>query len=294
MSSPFEEAPARHEGGGKKGGILGAKVGGVPAWGIGVGLALLVLAVMWYRNKQSAATAAASTAAADSTDTTSATDGSVAGLAYDDPNQIDPNTGVTFASEGYTTTAEVDSYLDSGAVPTTESVGLTPQGLSAPTTNTQWAQLVADYLIGKGDDPTLVSNAISAYTNGQTLTTAEQAVINMALDVFGEPPEGVIPVSTTAPGGGSDTGTTTTGTGSTSATGTVTVPKVTGLRGEDGKKAVEKAGLVWKQDPDTTPAGKTTTVKTQDPKAGSKVDKGSTVSVTLSVEGGRPLPTGKS
>jgi LysM repeat protein len=44
-----------------------------------------------------------------------------------------------------------------------------------------------------------VSNALSKYLNGQQLTAQEQAIVNIALQRFSVPPEGILPVVTTPP-----------------------------------------------------------------------------------------------
>lgn len=79
------------------------------------------------------------------------------------------------------------------------SVNTTPAGAAPSTTNAQWARNVADGLVTSGANPTDVSNAISAYLNGQTLTATQNAIINTALRQYGQPPEGVIAVHSPAP-----------------------------------------------------------------------------------------------
>ncbi len=78
--------------------------------------------------------------------------------------------------------------------PPSGTAGTTPQGTSPVTTNAQWGREVTIQLVGLGDDPTLVSNAISDYLNGNPLPAAEQAIINKAVQMLGPPPEGVLPV----------------------------------------------------------------------------------------------------
>lgn len=67
-------------------------------------------------------------------------------------------------------------------------------GSPSVTTNAQWARQTLDSLIAGGADPTLASDAISTYMNGGTLTSAQQSIIDKALQSFGSPPEGAIPV----------------------------------------------------------------------------------------------------
>jgi len=79
----------------------------------------------------------------------------------------------------------------------------TPSGTPNTFTNAQWALNASNGLIASGDDPTTVSNALSKYMNGQSLSAAEAAIVAVAITTYGEPPQGVLPVTT---GGGSDTG----------------------------------------------------------------------------------------
>jgi hypothetical protein len=170
---------------------LTTKIAGVPAWGVGVFLAVIAIVVYGYiRSRQS--DSAAATSATTPADTT--TDASV-----------DPNTGIPYADE-----VDTGSSIDpnTGEPYSSESnfpVGLTAQGTPAPSTNVQWARLALDELIAKGDDPSLVSNALNAYMSGDTLTAAQQGIVNLALTMFGAPPEGVLPVGATPPPTGTGT-----------------------------------------------------------------------------------------
>lgn len=74
---------------------------------------------------------------------------------------------------------------------------VTEQGTPASTTNAQWARNVSNTLIAEGLDPTAVSNAIAKYFNGTALSPQETSIINQALQKFGVPPEGVLPVKNT-------------------------------------------------------------------------------------------------
>jgi hypothetical protein len=64
----------------------------------------------------------------------------------------------------------------------------------AAQTNAQWAKKVADGMIATGSNPTDANNAVAAYINGQPLTAVQQAIINVALTIYGNPPEGVVSV----------------------------------------------------------------------------------------------------
>lgn len=171
---------------------LTGKVGGVPTWGWGVGLAGLFIAFMVYRSHKANPTATSTTA--DST----------VQPQTDQSGQIDPNTGLPYADENSASGfpyAPIADYLGQNPTSSAYPVGLPPQGLPGPVTNQQWARLAADYLIGKGDDPTLVENALGKYTKGSPLTAAEKAIVDLALTTFGSPPEGVLPAPPSSGGG---------------------------------------------------------------------------------------------
>jgi hypothetical protein len=78
-------------------------------------------------------------------------------------------------------------------------------GISGITTNNQWATEASTTLISDsgqyGWSPSEVETAISAYLNGENLTGDGVAIVNAALAMFGSPPEGNVPVVSTAPQG---------------------------------------------------------------------------------------------
>lgn len=156
------------------------KIGGVPTWGVAVLFAALFVGILWYRNRNKAATPTTAP-----TDTTAPPLDNTGGQASTDPIQ-----------------AWLAQNPTSSAYPVGNTAGL---GASTPITNDQWARLVIDELLAKGNDPTLVENAIAHYLQGATLTDAERAVVNLALQLQGSPPEGTLPVNTT--GGGTGGGT---------------------------------------------------------------------------------------
>lgn len=162
---------------------LSTRVAGIPAWALGTVLAAVIIGVVVWRNKQKQAN-------------TANNDQGGPNPQEQDPNAIDPATGETYAQEGigdvqgYPSTP-LDSYLAQNPTNPAYPTGLTPQGLPGPVTNAQWSRLAADYLLGKGDDPSLVESALAKYINGTALSAAEQAIVNTALTEFGSPPEGV-------------------------------------------------------------------------------------------------------
>jgi len=82
--------------------------------------------------------------------------------------------------------------------------------------------------------------------------------------------------------GGSTTTRTTSSTTGT-ATTTATVPSVVGERGETARAKVSAVGFKPIQVPATTPKGKSTTVKSQNPAGGTKAAKGTDVALEVAV-----------
>src|SRR5919204_1797470 len=162
---------------------LGTRVAGIPAWALGTVLSVLIIGVIVWRNHQKN----------KSTDQGQNEQAGTPPEEGQDPNAIDPATGLTYGEEGLGNTAgypnlPLDSYLSQNPTNPAYPTGLTPQGLPGPVTNAQWSRLAADYLLGKGDDPSLVESALAKYINGNPLSTAEQAIVNVALTTFGSPP----------------------------------------------------------------------------------------------------------
>lgn len=60
---------------------------------------------------------------------------------------------------------------------------------TTPATNEEWAYKAEQDLIARGYSPTLVDSALRDYITGQQLSTAEWAVISIALSMEGPPPE---------------------------------------------------------------------------------------------------------
>lgn len=60
-------------------------------------------------------------------------------------------------------------------------------------TNFTWTNKAIDWLVARGFNGVTASNALSKYTNGQSLDPQESAMISMVLANFGPPPDGVTP-----------------------------------------------------------------------------------------------------
>ena len=153
------------------------------------GLAVLavILGVAYYRHSKSASTAAAST-----TDTS----------AQQDPNAIDPATGLTYGEEaagiqsgtlaGYGTaygdTSGIVGYDAQGNPVYADQVGYgpTPNFVN----NAAWSQAVQQYLVAStGADAGTVAAALGTYLAGQPLTSAQATIVQSGIAFFGQPPQ---------------------------------------------------------------------------------------------------------
>lgn len=156
---------------------LSEKKGPMPVWAYGVLIGVVMIYLMHRRG-----TAATSTAAPADASTVAASDATTDGSGVYSTDQ---------------TAGVLSSYLAGDPTNTAQNVGIGSSGLPGPVTNQQWARVVADYLNGLGDNPSLVANALSKYLSGTLLSPAETSVIDQALTYGGTPPEGVIPVNGT-------------------------------------------------------------------------------------------------
>ena len=147
------------------------KVGGVPVWGIATGVGALVIGAAYYLNSRD--------------------DGMVQTVYSPDdlqPEETDPNNQDIGLPNG-----PIGDWLSENPGHPAYPVGI-GGGLPAPITNEQWGRFVADQMLGRGNDPSLVNTAIRKYLDGQGLTVAEQAIIRLAISLYGNPPEGVLPI----------------------------------------------------------------------------------------------------
>lgn len=203
--------------------FLNEDIGGIPAWVVGLGLGALVVLFLILRHRQAP--------------TSSATSSPIAAQPASSP-------------------------VEEGQGRASGEVGLTPQGLPGPVTDTQWARLSGDFLLSKGDDPTLVNNALYRYLHRQRLTAGQEAIIRLALQTFGEPPGKELPVLGPDDGRKNPTDT------------KVTVPNVEGEEAPAAKEKLQDAGLRVRF---ATP--EEGIVAFQSPIPGSRVKKGDTVTL---------------
>lgn len=142
----------------------------------------------------------------------------------------------------------------------------------AATTNAQWDQAAITQLEQDGYDPATISGALGAYLNGQQVNASQVNVVDAAIGIEGYPP--VAGASGFPPG--IKTGGTTGGGQGGGQTASVTVPGVVGDRADTARQKLRAAGLSYNISANATGA-----VKSQNPKAGAKVAKGTKVSLTL-------------
>lgn len=148
--------------------------GKIPVWAYGVGLAGAFLAFEWYRNKNNAA--------------------STAGQNASQP----PAPG--------TTTVTTTSRGGGGAPwPWRPFWTIGPGQPPSPGSNTEWRHMAADWLESKGEPTGRVNDVLADYLDGQQLDRDEQRLVDLAVDEWGRPPDGVKPgIRVGNFGGGSD------------------------------------------------------------------------------------------
>jgi len=175
------EENAVAEGSGK---FLTNKVGPLPLW---VWLVAAV-GIYWYLHKQQAGANAAAGGAT-----------------------IDPATGYAYGSAQ--DAQALQSLADQGTAPAGSSGSSGGTQAGGYTDNNAWGLAAVNYLVGLGVDPTTANQAVQNYLSSQTLTTAQQGDVNLAIQALGPPPTLPGPVATnptpvtTPAGGGSGTGT---------------------------------------------------------------------------------------
>lgn len=169
MSTAIPEAPHPHA----PESFIQKRLGAFPLWVWALIFAvMLALGFWWKRSRAASASLSNGNVVSGSTVSTS--------------DNLGTETGDGFVSNGGTS-----SYGSGG--------GISNTGSSGTTTNAQWGVQAANTLIGQGQDPSTVQSAISAYLSGQPLSTAQQALINSALQQAGTPPQGVVAVATPTP-----------------------------------------------------------------------------------------------
>ena len=133
---------------------VGKKVGPLPLWGYAAIIVVAAYGVYWWKNKVGTAS---------------------------------PVTPITEVGSGMSSAGQAPGTNDySGQVNPAEKAAPASQ------TNAQWARNVTDSMIASGSNPTDVSQAISNYLGGKALSAVQQSLINVILQKYGSPPEGVV------------------------------------------------------------------------------------------------------
>jgi LysM repeat protein len=107
--------------------------------------------------------------------------------------QTDPagNVGVIDPKTGYVAGSSQDASAlgnqNSGTTGSSSGSGSTVAGQY--TTNADWARAAINFLVGVGVDPTEANSAVEQYISSQTLTTAQQGEVNLAIQALGAPPD---------------------------------------------------------------------------------------------------------
>lgn len=161
------------EGAKAAGSLLTKKIGPLPAV---VWAAAAVAIYLYLRNKQAAAAAATG------------------------PTAVTP--AGTLATTGGIGSSDMSG--GGGSDGSTSDSGSTTAGQYA--TNDSWERAALNYLVGIGVDPVAAGSALSQYLASQTLTTDQQAQVNLAIQALGAPPTipqpgNAPPPVNTAPGG---------------------------------------------------------------------------------------------
>lgn len=110
--------------------------------------------------------------------------------------------GSSADSQDYQSDETDTSGMDEGGTGTVSSTGIPGTGTVAPLqsitdslgTITDWGVAAVNWLISQGVDPLLANNAVSAFINTGTVTTAQASLISKALKGIGSPPDGSYPV----------------------------------------------------------------------------------------------------
>lgn len=230
------------------------KFAGVLVGGLGVS------AYMIYRYEKKAKAAAAANA-------TSSQEGYGYGTAA---NGYGYGTGVTYG------------YGASGGFPPSGYYGygtVAPPGSSSPgvpaTTNAQWVQAAITQLGNNGFSVQHVATVLGEYITGHPIAPGDVHIVDAAIGIEGYPPD--------SGNNGFPPGIHTGGTTGGGQGGKVTVPHVRGLTGVRAQQLLEEAGLKDHQIPAHVPQGSHSTVKSQSPAAGRKVNPGTTVTTRLTI-----------
>lgn len=109
---------------------------------------------------------------------------------------IDPATGYVYGSP------QDQAALSGGSSGSSSSDGTSSSGSTvagAYQDNNAWGRAAVNYLVGLGQDPTSANEAIQQYLSSQPLTSAQQGLVNLAIQGLGPPPQLPGPTGTPVP-----------------------------------------------------------------------------------------------
>jgi hypothetical protein len=249
-------------------GFLTKKVGPLP---VGVWL-LMAAAVLLYLERKKAATAAGTASAVPNQQTDPA--GNI--------GTIDPATGYVYGTpEDLAALTANNAGSTSGG---TSAGGSSTSGGQTYADNNAWGIAAVNFLVADGIDPTTANQAVQQYLSSQTLTTQQQADVNLAIIGIGPPPD--LPGPTTGnPSSVTTPPATTTGTGTGTQSGQTAVPNVVGRTDLDTAEGIITAAGFKAAAAGDSGVGNKGKVTAQSPAAGATAAQGSTVTITYTVTG---------
>jgi len=156
------------------------QIGPLPA-GIWVGVVAAGVGISYVVNRKAKGSSGASAPATDAL--TSATDGAFGSL------PAGTNLGGLVTLPSGVPAGQVSYVGVPGAGSTNTTI----------TDNNSWYRQATNMLLAKGYDAGLVDTALRAYLSGAALTAAQQAVVNLALQLLGAPPFPVVSAPVTNP-----------------------------------------------------------------------------------------------
>lgn len=238
-------------------------LGNVPKGGLFAGglAAVGVAGYLWYKHQKKQAIAA-----------TPATPATGYGYGYGMPAAS--AYGYAMSAYGYGYGAYGYGFGQYGAAGFASPVSPYGYGIAAPQNNAQWAQNATTALTNQGYTGTAVLAALGAYLSGKPVVqgSSEDTTIQAAIALEGDPPQpgtGGYPPAVNYQGK------------SGQGSGQVTVPDVVGVDANNAASQLEKAGLTF--NPNLMSRGRPgyfRMVTKQNPTAGTKVNKGTYVSIT--------------
>ena len=180
----------------------------------------------------------------------------------------DPSTGIPYDQELAAATQQLADQQNQSTTPTATT------GQFA--NNDQWATAAINYLVGKGIDPSVASQAVQNYLGSLDQPNPQyQADVNSAITALGPPPDIPGPAQSnpgTVGGGGTPKPTPKPGK-------VIVVPKVIGMRANYAIGELQSIGLKGIGTTNRNPKHEYT-VATESPAAGTKVPQGTTVKLT--------------